>query len=59
MFTPPTWWMGTLTWLMFCIPLLICLIFTIYSGIKFMSTSSYDKEDGKYYASWYRWDSCD
>lgn len=33
-FVPPTWWIGTLIWVSFGIPLFICAIFAGYSIIK-------------------------
>jgi len=33
-FVQPTWWIGTLTWFCFCIPLIVCVIFAGYSVIK-------------------------
>lgn len=38
-FVNPSWFEGTLIWLLFCIPLLLSVIITVVMGIKFISCS--------------------
>ena len=34
-FVHPSWVTGTLVWVLFCIPLILCILFTVFSAVKF------------------------